>query len=448
MGGVDRRFGALVCAYAVSGYGNYLNLIALSLFSYRVTGTAFGVGVVMALRLFSGFVAGLTTASLSARTTRLRTMVFADVAQGLAMTALALCAARTPMWLLCCAVVVMGAGNTYFTVALRSAIPVMVGQESRTRANGLLVTARSIATVLGFASAAPVIGFGGYGSAFAVNAASFAVSAGALLALRPRTDGEEEPVRGEDGRGEDGRGEDGLGKDGRGEDGRGKRADRPRRPRLWHGAAGLPGLLLGMVLLRGVDALASSSHNVALPVVAHAGAPSDPALFMTRFWVAWAVGTIAAHLVLRRARCGSVWPERAFAIGTLAMSVSFVAAFTGLPAAGLMVAAACAGFADGWTEIVYTSHLQASPDRQRSRLFGMSATAETAGFALGTVLAASALEALPALTVVGMFHGAAVCGALLLLLFAAAGAQSPSSTSEEEGDTHGPRTRTGTLPGA
>ncbi|SCD47117.1 Predicted arabinose efflux permease, MFS family [Streptomyces sp. ScaeMP-6W] len=426
--GVDLRFRALVCAYAVSGYGNYLNLIALSLFSYEATGTAFGVGLVMALRLFSGFVAGLTAAALSARTTRLRTMVRADLAQGLVMTVLALGATDTPTWLLCCAVVVMGAGNTYFTVALRSSVPAMVGQESRTRANGLLVTARSIATVLGFASAAPVIGLGGYGAAFAVNAASFAVSAGALLVLRPRTDGEEEPAREEDGRGKD--------------------ADRPwRRPRLWHGVAGLPGLLLGMILLRGVDALASSSHNVALPVVAHAGSPSDPALFMTRFWVAWAVGTIAAHLVLKRAQGGSAWGERAFAFGTSAMSVSFVAAFTGLPAAGLMAAAACAGFADGWTEIVYTSRLQAAPDRQRSRLFGMSATAETAGFALGTVLAAAALEALPALTVVGMFHGAAVCGALLLLLFAAAAVRR-SSTSGEEGDTHGTRTGTGTLPGS
>ncbi|MFC7466477.1 hypothetical protein ACFQVA_00525 [Actinomadura keratinilytica] len=55
-----------------------------------------------------------------------------------------------------------------------------------------------------------------------------------------------------------------------------------------------------------------------------------------------------------------------------------MAAFTGLPAAGLVAVAACAGFADGWTEIVYTSRLQAAPDRQRSRLFGMSATAETA----------------------------------------------------------------------
>ncbi|MEU1483958.1 MFS transporter [Streptomyces sp. NPDC005752] len=428
MGGVDQRFRALVCAYAVSGYGNFLNLIAMSLFSYQVTGTAFGVGVVMALRLLSGFVAGLTAATLAARTTRLRTMVCADVAQCLVLSVLALCAARTPMWLLCGTVVVMGAGNTYFTVALRSAVPAMVGQESRTRATGLLVTARSMATVLGFASAAPVIALGGYGTAFAVNAASFAVSAGALLVLRPRTDGDDEAVPEEDGRGKD--------------------AVRPRGPRVWHGMAGLPALLLGMILLRGFDALASSSHNVALPVVANASAPSDPALFMTRFWVAWAVGTIAAQMVIRRMRGASSWGERAFALCTLAMSVSFVAAFTGLPAAALMAAAACAGFADGWAETVYTARLQAAPDRQRTRLFGLSATAETAGFALGTVLAAAALEALPALTVVGVFHGTAVCGALVLLFFVTGRARSLSSTSGKEGDTHGTRAGADSLPGA
>ncbi|CAL9310272.1 hypothetical protein SUDANB25_04652 [Streptomyces sp. SudanB25_2051] len=469
VGGVDRRFRALVCAYAVSGYGNYLNLIALSLFSYEVTGTAFGVGAVMALRLFSGFVAGLTAAALSARTTRLRTMVGADTAQGLAMAVLALCADRTPVWLLGCVVVVMGAGNTYFTVALRSAVPAMVGQESRTRANGLLVTARSFATVLGFASAAAVIGFGGYAAAFAVNAASFAVSAAALLALRPRTDGDDEPAGGGpaghrpagDGPASDATAGDGPAGDGRepaggdpvrdGGPGAGQGAGRGRGARWRALASGVPALLLGMIVLRGIDALASSSHNVALPVVAHAGAPSDPALFMTRFWAAWAVGTVAAHFVLRRAGGAAAWGERAFALGTLAMSVSFVAAFTGLPAAGLMAAAACAGFADGWTEIVYTSRLQAVPDRQRSRLFGLSATAETAGFALGTVLAAAALETLPALTVVGVFHGTAVCGALVLLLFAAVrtGGRRPGpSTSGEEGDTHGTRTGTGALPGA
>ncbi|MFB8142261.1 MFS transporter [Streptomyces parvus] len=434
MEGADRQFRAIVVAHAVSSYGNYLNLIALSLFSFAVTGTAFGVGMLLALRLFSGFLAGLVAGVLLARASRRQMMIGTDMAQAAAMTVLALCTSNTPTWLLGCAAVVLGAGNTFFTVALRSAVPAMVGQESRARANGLLVTARSMATVLGFASAATVIGFGGFATAFAVNAATFVVSAVALLVLRPRTEGEDGYERAEE------------------EGGQGfttqPQAVRGSRP--WRGIVGVPALLLGMILLRGVDALASSSHNVALPIVAHFTAPSEPALFMTRFWAAWAVGTIAAHLVLRRRQRSSAWGDRAFAVGTFAMSLSFVVAFTGLAAPALMLAAAAAGFADGWTEIVYTSRLQAAPDRQRSRLFGLSATAETAGFALGAVLAAAALEVLPALTVVGVFHGAAMCGALVLLLFAAGRPRRArlSSTSREEGDTHGTRTGTGALPGA
>ncbi|TNM28823.1 MFS transporter [Streptomyces sedi] len=391
---MDQRLRLLACAYAVSSYGNYLNLIALSLFSYEITGTALGVGLLMALRLCAGFAAGLAAGALTARIGRRTTMIGADLTQATAMAALALGGEATPLALVACAVVVLGAGNTCFNVALRSAVPVMVGQEARGRVNGLLVTARSLATVLGFASAAAVIGWGGYPLAFALNAASFAVSAVALLLLRPRTDlppGTEEP---------------------------GKPAGRAPRAGRFRALAGLPALLLGLVLLRGLDALASSSHNVALPVVANAEHAAAPAVFMTQFWAAWAVGTVLAHLVLRRRAGEGAWSTRAFTLGTCAMSVAFVTAFLGLPAVGLVLAAACAGFADGWTEIVYTSRLQAVPDRERSRLFGLSATAEQSGFALGTVAAAGALEVWPAVTVVGLFHGAAFCGALALLLVA------------------------------
>jgi MFS family permease len=444
-----------VVAHAVSAYGTYLNLIALSLFSYEVTGTALGVGAVMAVRLLSGVTAGLAAGAVTARVTRRTVMVATDLAQLLAMVVLALWASRTPLWVLLGAVVVLGAGNTFFSVALRSAVPVMVGQDGRARANGVLVTARSVATVLGFASAAPIIGLGGFGVAFGVNAASFAVSAGAVLVLRPRTDGDtgtdtdtdgvavSDPVAAEGGRVESAQG--------------GQGGSSPARGgRLRRRVAGLAGPLLGLIALRGLDALASASHNVALPLAAHAAEPSDPAVFMARFWSAWAVGTLLADQVLKRRSHGTSWGERAFAVGTCAMSLCFMAAFTGPPAPALIAAAVAAGFADGWTEIVYTSRLQAAPDRQRGRLFGLSATAEQSGFALGTMAAAAALEALPALAVVGVFHGAAMCGALVLLLLTARRRPSRidnarpdrSSASGEKGeDTHGTSTGASHLPG-
>ncbi|WP_335755281.1 MFS transporter [Streptomyces niveus] len=407
---LPRQARALVAGYTVSSYGSYLNLIALSLFTYEVTGSGLGLGLLMALRLFSGFLAGLVAGALAARIGRRRLMLAADVCQAAAMVVLAICARSAAEGLLAAVVIVLGAGNTFFTVALRSAIPAIVGAEARVRANGQLATARSLATVAGFASAAPLIAVAGHGAAFAVNAASFLVSATAIFLLRLPTDGDRTEEATSLARG----------------------SAQPRHMavrRIW---TTVPPLILGLVLLRGVDALASSSHNVALPVVAALRVPQDPAVFMTQFWASWAVGTLVAHQLLKGrqvSRMEGRWGVRALAVGTCAMSVCFVLAFTGISTPLLLMAIVfLAGIADGFTEIVYISRLQAAPDRERSHLFGLSATTETCGFALGMVIAAAALDLWTALAVVGVFHGLAFCGALALLLTSLAGRRNAGRT--------------------
>lgn len=406
------RFHGLVVAYGVSVYGNFLSLIALSLFSYQVTGSALGLGLLMALRLSAGVAAGAAGGALAARYDRRTLMISTDLAQAAAMLALAAAGDGAAVPLVAAVVVVLGSGNALFNVALRTAVPVMTGQAGRVRANGRLVTARSLATVLGFGSAAPVIALGGYPAAFAVNAVSFLVSAGALALLRPRTNPTAAERAAEDAAGAGRGGDHGPAADGGG-DGRRARRGAGRAGRLGLGAVryATP-LLAAMVALRGVDAFASSSHNVGLPVAAELADPARPAVFMAQFWASWAVGSLLAHQLVKRltARPGgeALLGERGFALGTCLMSVAFVAAFTGLPGPALVAVALVAGLADGYTDIAYTSRLQAEPDRVRSRLFGLTVTAETSGFALGMLGAAVALEALPVPAVVGAFHGVAL----------------------------------------
>jgi Na+/melibiose symporter-like transporter len=122
-------FLALVAGYSCSAFGNYLNLIALSLYTLAVTGSPLGVGVVMALRLGTGFVTGLVAGTVVTRFDRRRLMIGTDLAQALAMVALAL--GPRDVVLLAGAAAVLGAGNTLFTVALRSSVPELVGQDER-----------------------------------------------------------------------------------------------------------------------------------------------------------------------------------------------------------------------------------------------------------------------------------------------------------------------------
>ena len=377
VGTVPNAFRTLVVGYSCSAFGNYLNLIALSLYTYHVTGSPLGIGIVMALRLSAGFTAGLVAGAIVNRFDRRRLMIGTDIAQAAAMVALAV--GPEDSVLLGGTAILLGAGNTLFTVALRSSIPEMVGADARVRANGLLVSGRSLGTVLGFASAGIIVATGGFAAAFVINAASFLVSAAALAKLRLPT--------------------------------RAVVAERvPVAARRWP-----VGILAVLIVVRGADALGSASHNMALPVHAGLVDPANPAVVMSQFWAAWAVGSLLAHQLVRRLP-GLPTGNRAFAVGTCLMSVCFVLAFTGVPWPVLIVVAALAGLADGTTEIVYTSRIQAAPDDDRARLFGLSATAETSGFAIGMLSSSALLEALPPLAVVAGFHSIAFLAAACLLV--------------------------------
>ncbi|TWD82364.1 putative MFS family arabinose efflux permease [Kribbella amoyensis] len=374
-----RDFWLLLGGYAVSSYGNYLNLIALGLFSYQWTGSTWATGAIMAIRLGTGFVTGLVSGRVLPRVARRPLLLGLDLLQATAMVVLVLAPSLAVLVLVA---VVLGAGNTTLVVALRSGIPDLVPPDGRTRANGRLVTARSLASVLGFGTAALVIDLGGYTAAFLLNAASFVVSASALAFVRwPRS--EHAP-------------------------------DSPSRRKSRSLLRYLPPLLAGMVVVRGVDALASAGHNVALPIYASLTAPDHPAAVSAQFWTAWAIGSMSAHQLVNR--LVKRVDHRTFAIATCAMSVCFVLAFTGLPPYWLIAVCLLAGVADGVSEIGYLSTLQTMPEQERTRVFGLSASVENSAFAGGMVIAAGLLDVLPVLAVVGGLHGIAVTGVLVFLL--------------------------------
>ncbi|WP_410600838.1 MFS transporter [Amycolatopsis sp. lyj-90] len=382
-------FWAFLVAYSVSSFGTFLNLIALSLFTLEVTGGPVGLGAVMAVRVGSGLLSGVLAGKLAARFDRRRLMVCADLAQATAMIVLGFAGRAAGLGGLLVAAAVLGVGNTVFSVSLRTSVPAMVGQEHRVRANGRLVAGRSLGTVLGYASAPVVVLAGGFEAAFLVNAASFLVSAAVLwiLPLRTNASGQDEgnvPSTGS------------------------------RLPAL----AGLPLAVLALVLIRGSDAFGSASHNVALPIHAGTEWPGAPYAFMSWFWTAWAIGSIAVQWVVRRMdRGGGVrLDERVFAAGTVLMSVAFVVAFTGLPVPLLVAVLFVAGLADGLTEVAYLSRLQAAPEAERARLFGLSATAETAGFAAGMATCGLVLEVASPPVVVAAYHCLPVLVAGIVLL--------------------------------
>ncbi|ROO60683.1 putative MFS family arabinose efflux permease [Micromonospora sp. Llam0] len=407
-----RHFRFLVVGNAVSAYGTYLDMIALSLFAYSLTGSATHTGLFMALRLATSVLTGFGAGSLVSRLDRKRLMVTSDVSQAVALVVLVIAPTTAQAGLLYAVAVVTGAGATVTSVALRSSIPEIVGQDQRVRANALLATGRSLAMVAGFASAGVLISTVGYTGAFLIDAGAFLFSA-AVLARLPITTRSRQPVSAT-----------GTETDpGPGTAAGPEPDDARRRPGIL--AAQLTALrylrltpvLLALISLRAVDAFGSASHNVGLPVLSTMLDPQHPAAFMSQFWATWAIGNIIAQRGVARwaRRTGRTINERAFAAGAALMSVAFILTFTAPPLPLAVLVATVAGVADGFTEIAYTTRLQATPDDQRGYVFGFSATAENLGFGVGMVACSFLLEQFSPLTVVTLFHGLAVLLAVAFL---------------------------------
>ncbi|MFF3173252.1 MFS transporter [Streptomyces sp. NPDC057900] len=399
-----------MAGYAISSYGTFLNMVALNLFVYETTGRALAMGLFMAVRLASGFAAGLTAGGLLARFTAKSVMLWTNIAQASVMLLLVLAPDGLRTAALIAVSVVVGSCGTLFMVSLRSSIPELVGEDRRSWANSLSITGRSLAMVAGFASAGVVVSLVGYTAAFVVDTATFAVCA-VTVALLPIPGG--------------GKGRDGSGNRGRpvpdaasaaapGAEGA---PARRRGPVALAALAAAPGLAL-MVVLRGVDALGSSSHNAALPVYSSELDDARPAVFVSAFWCLWALGNIVVQQLIQRyaRRTGRSVGALGFGWGTCLMSASFILAFAGFPMVATAVIALVAGAADGLTEVSYTSHLQTLPAGLRAHAFGLSATVENLGFGAGMILVAAALDHYTPLTVVGWSHGAAIVFAAVFLI--------------------------------
>ncbi|MER5358105.1 MFS transporter [Streptomyces sp. NPDC002785] len=428
----ERRYRFLVAGYSLSSYGTFLNMVALNLFVYETTGRALAMGLFMAARLGSGFLAGLTAGGLLARFTAKSLMLWTNVAQAAVMLLLVFApeGMRTAALMAVC--VVVGACGTLFMVSLRSSIPEMVGDDRRSWANSLSITGRSLAMVAGFASAGVVVSLVGYTAAFVVDMVTFVVCA-VTVALLPIAGG---------GRGKDARPESEGDSGGRTQEGKRRTGTGRRMPGAFLRSAAAPGLGL-MVVLRGADAFGSSSHNAALPVHSAGLDASHPAVFVSAFWCLWALGNVVAQQLIQRyiKRTGRSVGAPGFGYGTCLMSGAFILAFAGFPSAATAVIALVAGAADGLTEVSYTSHLQTLPADLRAHAFGLSATVENLGFGVGMILVAAALDGHSPLTVVAWSHGVAIVIAMVFLIRVAGSRRRDRAPAPRSGADHGGQVR-------
>jgi len=181
-----REFRLLFSAQAVSNLGDRMVPIALAFAVLELGGSAAEVGIVMACRTFPLVATLIIGGVVADRVSRRTVMIVSDVvrvfSQG--VTAAVLIAGVAQVWELAVLAGVTGAAGGFFYPAVVGVMPLIVPREQLGAANGVRATALSGGEIAGPVLGGLLIAGVGPGSALALDAATFAVSAVFLLALR------------------------------------------------------------------------------------------------------------------------------------------------------------------------------------------------------------------------------------------------------------------------
>jgi len=180
-----RDFATLFAAVSISELGDALNYIALMWLALR-TGGPLGVVAVRLADSIPGIVFGLHGGVAADRWRRRRLMVGADLARGIVLVPVAIAAidGSLPLWGLVVAAFLLETATSYFAPAYGATIPAVVDRENVQGANALVQATAQALSIGGWALAAGLLAFLPLGTFFAVDSATFFVSAALILGIR------------------------------------------------------------------------------------------------------------------------------------------------------------------------------------------------------------------------------------------------------------------------
>jgi predicted MFS family arabinose efflux permease len=182
----EPRFRLLFVGRAVSDFGDKLVPVALAFAVLELSDSASALGLVFAARMIPMVVLVLVGGVWADRLPRHLVMLTADIVRATtqAVVAALLLTGRAEVWHLMVLMAVYGAAQAFFDPASTGVVPQTVRRSRLQQANGLLQLSRSTFSVIGPAVGGILTATVGPGWAFAVDSATFLLSAAFLALLR------------------------------------------------------------------------------------------------------------------------------------------------------------------------------------------------------------------------------------------------------------------------
>jgi MFS family permease len=191
----ERDFRLLWLGQATSAFGSSLVPVALAFAVIHLTGSPSALGLVLSAGLGSRVCLLLLGGVVADRLPRRHVMVAADALRATtqAVVAALLLGGTAQVWELLVLFALFGAGDSFFSPASTGLVPETVPAARLQQANALNSLAQNAAGVSGPALAGVLVAGVGPGVAFAVDAATFLVSAASLAFLRLPVVARQEP---------------------------------------------------------------------------------------------------------------------------------------------------------------------------------------------------------------------------------------------------------------
>lgn len=187
-------FRRLFLAHSISRAGDAFNTVALVVLVFDLTGSGLGVAGVVGFEVLPVLLFGPIAGLAADRLPRRRLMVGADLLRAAVAAVLAVTAG--PLGVAYAVAFGLSAGAVAFNPAAGSLLPDVVDEGDVVAANAALWTIAVLAQIVVAPTAGALIAAAGVEAAFAINAATFAVSALMLIGLRTGRSPADVDVRG------------------------------------------------------------------------------------------------------------------------------------------------------------------------------------------------------------------------------------------------------------
>ena len=174
-------FRRLLAAQTVSRWGDTFNAVALVILVFQLTGSGVRVAGTVAFEIAPVLLFGFSAGALVDRLPRRHLMVAADL--GRALIAMTLAVAHDNLAVIYAGAFALSALTVLFNPAAASVLPSLVEPDDLVAANSAIWSSAVISQIALAPAAGALVAFAGPGPAFAINAATFVVSAAFIVGL-------------------------------------------------------------------------------------------------------------------------------------------------------------------------------------------------------------------------------------------------------------------------